>query len=91
MSNDNQTNKLLAHDFMSATYKTKVKRECVNILSITAMNTHSKEYYEELVGLKERLKTMSDKCKKKGIRFSITGFGVHALKKALAELEKEVN
>jgi hypothetical protein len=91
MSNDKQTNKLLALDFMSATASTKQKRKAINVVTITAMSSNSVQRYEELLALKERLSVISEKCKKKGVRFSVTGFAIDAVTKALNELEKQVN
>ena len=91
MSNDKQTNKLLALDFMSAVASTKQKRKSVNVITITAMSSHSVERYNQLLELNARFKAVNDKCKKKGVRFSKTAFAIVAVTKALEELEKKVD
>jgi len=91
MSNDKQTNKLLAHDFMSAVASAKQKRKAVNVITITAMSSHSVERYNQLLELNARFKAVAEKVKKKGVRFSKTAFAIIAVTNALEELEKEIN
>jgi hypothetical protein len=91
MSHDKLTNKLLALDYMSATATNKQKRKSVNVITITAMTSHSVERYNQLLELNARFKAVSDKCKKNGVRFSKTAFAIDAVTKALDELEKKID
>jgi hypothetical protein len=90
MSNDkNKEAKLLALGYM--TVAKPAKRKVISVVTITAMNTHSQERYDEIIALQKRLTDVKAKCKKRGIRFSITQFAYEAVMKSLAELEQAIN
>jgi hypothetical protein len=91
MSNDKLTNKLLALDYMGAIASSKQKRKSINVITITAMSSHSVERYNQLLELDARLNAVREKCKKNGVRFSKTAFAIVAVTKALEELEKKID
>lgn len=91
MSTDKNNAKLLALGYITMSKADKVKRKTIPVITISAMETHSQERYDDLVAFKERLNAIKEKCAKRKVRFSTTAWATQILKEALVDLEKTIN
>lgn len=92
MSNDKNKNaKLLALGYMTVVKSEKLKRKTTPIVTISAMETHAQERYDDLLALKARLNAVKEKCAERKMRFSTTAWATQVIKEALVDLEKAIN